>query len=146
MARLEFENIYKTRILDNIQKLIKQVIPNIPLYYDEHKGQESFLILPITDTFIDFASNSHIRQYTTQIIFQRQSGSEFTRDKDLRRLTEIAELIKRTLFNNRDLELLEVTQWFNGNVLEIIYERDEEEPEKNRAIITFECKSHEVIA
>ena len=146
MARLEFENIYKGRILDNIQKLIKQVIPGIPITYDEHKGQESFLITPISDTFLDFASNSHIREYVTQISFQIYSGSEFTRDKDLKRLTDIAELVKRTLFDNRDLELLEVTQWYNGNVSEIIYERDEEEREKNRVILTFECKSHEVIA
>lgn len=146
MARLEFENIFKGRILDNIQKLIKQSIQGVPIYYDEHKGQESFLITPINDSFVDFASNSHVRQYTTQISFQIYSGTEFTRDKDLKRLTDIAELVKRILFDNRDLELLEVTQWFNGNVAEIVYERDDEEREKTRCILTFECTSHEVIA
>ena len=30
MVKVEFENIFKKRVLDNIQKLIKQTMPNIP--------------------------------------------------------------------------------------------------------------------
>ena len=70
MAKVEFTNIYKEKVLDNVQKLIKQTIPGIPLYYDEHRGQESFLLRPISDTFIDYASNAHIRTYITEISFE----------------------------------------------------------------------------
>ena len=124
MARVEFENIFKGRVIDNIQKLIKQTIPGIPLYYDEHKGQESFLIRPISDTFVDYASNAHIRTYVTEISFQVHAGSEFNR-ANIQRLTDKAELVKRIFFDNRDLEALNINQWFNGNVSEIIYEKDE---------------------
>ena len=146
MARVEFENIFKGRVLDNIQKLIKQTLPNVPLYYDEHKGQESFLIIPVSDTFIDYASNAHIRTYTTEISFQIHSGAEFTKRHDVQRLTDKAELVKRIFFNNRDLEALGIKEWFNGRVTDIIYQRDEEDAEIERFVLTFECNVNEVIA
>lgn len=146
MARVEFENIFKSKVLDNIQKLIKQTIPSVPLYYDEHKGQESFLIIPVSDTFVDYASNAHLRTYTTQISFEVHSGSEFTRHHDVQRLTDKAELVKRIFFNNRDLEALGINEWFNGRVTDIIYERDEEDAEIERFVLTFECNVNEVIS
>jgi len=146
MAILEFENIYKDRVIDNIQKLIKQSIPSVPLYYDEHKGQESFLIRPVSDTFIDYASNAHIRTFVTEISFQVHTGSEFTKDKDLKRLTDVAELVKRIFFDNRDLEASNVNQWFNAKVTEIIYERDEEDTERERFVMTLECNVNEGVS
>jgi hypothetical protein len=145
MARVIFENVYKNRVLDNIQKLIKQTIPSVPLYYDEHRGQESFLLRPLSDTFIDYASNAHIRQYETLISFQIISGSDYTRDKDIQRLTDVAELVKRIFFNNRDLEALSLTEWYNAKVTDIIYERDEEDLEVERFVMTLECNINEVI-
>ena len=145
MARVEFENIFKERVLDNVQKLIKQTIPSIPLYYDEHKGQESFLIRPVSDTFIDYASNAHIRQYVTEISFEIHTGSEFTRDKDVKRLTDIAELVKRIFFDNRNLELLNLTEWYNAKVTDVVYERDAEDTERERFVLTLECNVNEVI-
>lgn len=145
MARVIFENIYKNRVLDNIQKLIKQTIPSVPLYYDEHRGQESFLLRPLSDTFIDYASNAHVRQYETLISFQIISGSDYTRDKDIKRLTDVAELVKRIFFNNRGLEALNLTEWYNAKVTDIIYERDEEDTEVERFVMTLECNVNEVI-
>tara|TARA_S200002703_G_scaffold152266_1_gene152523 strand:- start:1224 stop:1661 length:438 start_codon:yes stop_codon:yes gene_type:complete len=145
MARVEFENIFKERVLDNIQKLIKQTIPSIPLFYDEHKGQESFLIRPISDTFIDYASNAHVRQYVTEISFEIHTGSEFTKDKDVKRLTDIAELVKRIFFDNRNLEALSITEWYNAKVTDVVYERDTEDTERERFILTLECNVNEVI-
>ena len=146
MARVEFENIYKERVLDNIQKLIKQTIPSVPLYYDEHRGQESFLLRPQSDTFIDYASNAHIRQYETLISFQIISGSDYTRDKDIQRLTDVAELVKRIFFDNRDLEALGVTEWYNAKVTDIVYERDTEDTEVERFVMTLECNVNEGVS
>jgi len=145
MARVIFENVYKNRVLDNIQKLIKQTIPSVPLYYDEHRGQESFLLRPLSDTFIDYASNAHVRRYETLISFQIISGSDYTRDKDIQRLTDVAELVKRIFFNNKGLEALNLTEWYNAKVTDIIYERDEEDTEVERFVMTLECNVNEVI-
>ena len=99
---IEFENIYKDRVIDTIQKLLKQNLASIPIVFDEHRGQESFLIIPDADTFIDYASNVHIREFTTVINYQLRKGGEYTKENQLNRLTMIAEVVKRLLFDNRN--------------------------------------------
>ena len=146
MSRVEFNNVFKDKVLDNIQKLIKQTIPSVPLSYDEHIGQESCLIRPISDTFVDFASNTHIRTFTTTISFEIHTGTESTRDKDIKRLTDIAELLKRIFLNNRDLEALGISQWYNARIVDVVYERDAEDRERERCVLTLECNVNEVIS
>ena len=139
MTKVTFDNIFKTNVLDNIQKLIKQTIPSVPFFYDEHRGNESFLVRPIADSFVDFLSNAHIRSFTVEISYEINSSAEFTKDKDIHRLTNRAEHIKRILFNNKNLTINNETQWYNATVNEIIYERDEEnEKERESFILTFE--------
>ena len=140
---ITFENIYKDRVIDNIQKLIKTSIPAIPLMYDEHRGQESILLTPVSDIFVEFNSNSQTRAYSTLISFQIKRGSDFNKHTHLDRLTSIAEIIKRILFDNRNYEASNISQWYNGNVSSVDYERDSEEPEISRALITFECSVNE---
>jgi len=90
---IEFENIYKDRVIDTLQKLLKQNLASIPVVFDEHRGQESFLIVPESDTFIDYASNVHIREFTTSINYQLRKGGEYTKENQLNRLTMIAEVV-----------------------------------------------------
>ena len=142
MTRVAFTNNFKTTVLDNIQKLIKQTIPSIPLYYDRHRGQESFLLRPVSDNFIEYASNAHVRIYTVEVSFEIESGSDFTRNKDILRMTDIAELVKRIFFDNRNL----IDAWYNASVASVVYERDEEDKEKERFILTLECNVNEVIS
>jgi hypothetical protein len=142
MTRVVFTNNFKITVLDNIQKLIKQTIPSIPLYYDRHRGQESFLLRPVSDNFIEYASNAHVRIYTVDISFEIESGSDYTRDKDILRMTDIAELVKRIFFDNRNL----IDAWYNASVSSVVYERDEEDTEKERFILTLECNVNEVIS
>ena len=142
MTRVAFTNNFKTTVLDNIQKLIKQTIPSIPLYYDRHRGQESFLLRPVSDNFIEYASNAHVRIYTVEVSFEIESGSDYTRDKDILRMTDIAELVKRIFFDNRNL----IDAWYNASVASVVYERDEEDTEKERFILTLECNVNEVIS
>ena len=81
---IEFENIYKDRVIDTIQKLLKQNLSSIPIMFDEHRGQESFLIVPEADAFVDYASNVHIREFTTTINYQLRKGGEYTKENQLK--------------------------------------------------------------
>ena len=121
-------------------------MPAIPLLYNEHRGQESILIVPLGDDFVDFSSNAHVRQYTTIISYQIQRGTDYNKHSHLDRLTSIAEIIKRILFNNRNYEVSNVNQWFNGNVSSIEYERDVDNPEIARAVLTFQCNVNEGVS
>ena len=143
---IEFENIYKDRVIDTIQKLLKQNLASIPIVFDEHRGQESFLIVPESDTFIDYTSNAHIREFTTSINYQLRKGGDYTKENQVNRLTMIAEIIKRLLFNNRNYESGNITNWYGGQVSSVEYTRDEEDETISNAIITFQCNTNEVIS
>ena len=143
---ITFENIYKNRVIDNIQKLLKENLSSIPVLYDQHRGQESFLIVPESDSFVDYASNVHIREFSTSINYQLRKGGEYTKDNQLNRLTMIAEIVKRILFNNRNLESDNVSQWYSGQVLSVEYTRDEDDETISNAIITFQCNINEVVS
>ena len=143
---ITFENIYKNRVIDNIQKLLKENLSSIPVLYDQHRGQESFLIVPESDSFVDYASNVHIREFSTSINYQLRKGGEYTKDNQLNRLTLVAEIVKRILFDNRNLESDNVSQWYSGQVLSVEYTRDEDDETISNAIITFQCNINEVVS
>ena len=143
---ITFENIYKNRVINNIQKLLKENLASIPILFDEHRGQESFLIVPESDSFVDYASNVHIREFSTSINYQLRKGGEYTKDNQLNRLTMVAEIVKRILFDNRNLESDNVSQWYSGQVLSVEYTRDEDDETISNAIITFQCNINEVVS
>ena len=143
---ITFENIYKNRVIDNIQKLLKENLSSIPVLYDQHRGQESFLIVPESDTFVDYASNVHIREFSTSINYQLRKGGEYTKDNQLNRLTMVAEIVKRILFDNRNLESDNISQWYSGQVSSVEYTRDEDDETISNAIITFQCNINEVVS
>lgn len=143
---ITFENIYKNRVINNIQKLLKENLSSVPVLYDQHRGQESFLIIPESDSFVDYASNVHIREFSTVINYQLRRGGEYTKDNQLNRLTMIAEIVKRILFDNRNLESDNVSQWYSGQVLSVEYTRDEDDETISNAIITFQCNINEVVS
>ena len=143
---ITFENIYKDRVIDNIQKLLKENLSSIPVLYDQHRGQESFLIVPESDSFVDYASNVHIREFSTSINYQLRKGGEYTKDNQLNRLTMVAEIVKRILFDNRNLESDNVSQWYSGQVSSVEYTRDDDDETISNAIITFQCSINEVVS
>ena len=143
---IEFENIYKDRVIDTIQKLLKQNLSSIPIVFDEHRGQESILITPESDNFLDFASNVHIREFTTSINYQLRKGGEYTKENQLNRLTMIAEIIKRILFDNRNFESGNITNWYGGQVSSVEYTRDDDDETISNVIVTFQCNTNEVIS
>ena len=143
---ITFENIYKNRVIDNIQKLLKENLSSIPVLYDQHRGQESFLIVPESDSFVDYASNVHIREFSTSINYQLRKGGEYTKDNQLNRLTMVAEIVKRILFDNRNLESDNVSQWYSGQVSSVEYTRDDDDETISNAIITFQCNINEVVS
>ena len=143
---ITFENIYKDRVLDNIQKLLKQNLSSIPIFYSDHRGQESFLIIPESDTFLDHSSNVHLRQYSTTINYRLRRGGEYTKDNHLNRLTTIAESVKRILFDNKNFESDSTSQWYNGIVDSVEYTRDEDDENISNVAITFQCNVNEVIS
>lgn len=142
MSHIDYTNNYFDKVIKQIEKQILIKIQNIPLYYDENRGQESFLITPVSDSFLEATSNGHARQYVTEIKYEIRSGGDYTKDNQLKRLTNIAEIIKRIFFDNRYI----ADNWYAGEVSSVDYVKDEEDPGISRALIQFQCNANEVIS
>ena len=58
----------------------------------------------------------------------------------------IAEIVKRLLFDNRNYESGNITNWYGGQVSSVEYTRDEEDETISNVILNFQCNVNEVIS
>ena len=61
-----FENIIHDRIIDALQGLLVNEF-TVPVYVDEHRGNQSFLLTPETDTINEYGNNFQARNYAIEI-------------------------------------------------------------------------------
>ena len=116
---------YTNRIknaLDGLEKLIEAEF-NIPVM-EEHKGNESFVINPVSDELIENLSSGQARSYSVSIVYTMVQGETFTLVKD--HLTNRAERLKRLLFNNNAYNDGNYV-WHDGRVLSIDYSQNEDD-------------------
>jgi len=135
---------YTNRIknaLDGLEKLIEAEF-NIPVM-EEHKGNESFVINPVSDELTEMLSTAHIRTYDFSIIYTMVQGETFTLVKD--HLTNRAERLKRLLFNYTVYNDDGGRVWYDGKVPSISYLQSEDDPSMWMAEILFSCSSMEII-
>lgn len=140
---ITYENVIYDRIVDNLHTIIADEF-SIPIYFDEHEGNQSFLITPVTDEIEDSLTGGQVRNYTVQVSYELQSGGNYTKNS-VKQVSEITERLKRLLYNNRDYTVSGTSQFYNGIVNGIIYERDEDDQNLLRSLSSFTCTTMELI-
>jgi len=140
---ITYENVIYDRIVDNLHTIIADEF-SIPIYFDEHEGNQSFLITPVTDEIEDSLTGGQVRNYTVQVSYELQSGGNYTKNS-VKQVSEITERLKRLLYNNRDYTVSGTSQFYNGIVNGIIYERDEDDQNLLRSVSSFTCTTMELI-
>lgn len=122
-------------VLQGIEDLLETEF-SFPVSYDDHRGNESILLIPVADELLDYNSASQTREYTVNVEYELVQNGEMNYDH----LTKRAERIKRLLTNNST----NGTKWYNGRNESIEYQQDDDEADKKRAVITFSCNITEV--
>ncbi len=122
-------------VLQGIEDLIETEF-SFPVSYDDHRGNESILLIPISDELLDYNSASQTREYTVNVEYELVQNGQMNYDH----LTKRAERIKRLLTNNST----NGTKWYNGRNESNEYQQDDDEADKKRAVITFSCNITEV--
>jgi len=109
---------------------------SIPITFDEHKGNHSILIVPQEDTLVDLLAQGQSREYSILISYELTTGGNMS-ENTFKQLSNTAEHIKRLFApdNNADVS----DYWFAGQIESVVYERDEDDETKIRALITFNC-------
>ena len=122
-------------IVDKVANILGDEV-SIPITFDEHKGNHSILIVPQGDTLVDLLAQGHSREYSILISYELTTGGNMS-ENTFKQLSNTAEHIKRLFApdNNADVS----DYWFAGQIESVVYERDEDDETKIRALITFNC-------
>ena len=137
----DFTNIIYDKILQSLETIINGEF-SIPVYYDQHRGNHSFLITPVADELVGHLHDGIERRYTIEIEYQLKVGGTYNKN-DIKQVSNNMERLKTVIFNNMSYSSGDA--WFDAGIDNIDYERDTEELDMLRAIATFNCTNIEII-
>tara|TARA_R100001086_G_scaffold205455_1_gene121292 strand:- start:667 stop:1089 length:423 start_codon:yes stop_codon:yes gene_type:complete len=140
MMAISFENVIFERIIESVNTIIADEF-SIQIFYDEHQGNQSFLIQPVSDEIVDTLSHGQIREVTINIQYELDLSNKITKNA-FKQVMSITERLKRLLFNNNTYSVSGSNQFRNGSVANIAYEQEED---ILRSITTFSCQTLELV-
>ena len=126
---ITYENVIFDRVIDNLHTVIADEF-FIPVLYDEfaERGNQSFLITPVSDEYMEEINIGQVRNYTVNVNYQIDFAGNYTKDS-LKQVALIAERYKRLMYNNRNYSVSGTRQFYNAIVESIEYGRDEDNPD-----------------
>ena len=138
---ITFSNTIYDDIMESLSTIINDEF-SVPVYYDEHKPPQSFILRPVSDELVANLSSGMERAYTIEINYQLKIAGKYTKNT-MKQVSNTMERLKRLVFNN--ISYLSGDKWFNGNLQSIEYEIDDEDPTLLRGLGTFICNNIETI-
>ena len=137
---ISFENVIFERIIESVNTIIADEF-SIQIFYDEHQGNQSFLIQPVSDEIVDTLSHGQIREVTINIQYELDLSNKITKNA-FKQVMSITERLKRLLFNNNTYSVSGSNKFRIGSVANIAYEQEED---ILRSITTFSCQTLELV-
>ena len=102
------------------------------------------MITPVSDELEESLTSGQIRNCEVEISYQLTSSGNYTKNS-VKQVSEIAERLKRLLYNNRNYAVSGTTKFYNGIVSGVTYERDEDDDGLLRSILSFTCTTMELV-
>ena len=137
----DFTNILFTKIIEPLTNLINGEF-SVPVHYDEHRGNTSFLITPQSDSLVTRLSYCTPREYEIEISYQVKFGGSYNKNS-IKQVSGIMERLKRLINNNPTSN--GGGEFFDANISSIEYERDEDDKSLLRGIAIFNCQNIEAL-
>ena len=137
----DFVNIIFDEILEKLANIINGEF-NVPVYYDEHKGNQSFLLTPESDEIVTNVSSGMQRQYNVIIDYQLKTGGEYTKNS-IKQVSNIMERLKRLIYNEKIQS--SGAEWFDARITTIEYKIDEDDKTLLNGVANFNCQNMEII-
>tara|TARA_R110002110_G_scaffold156731_5_gene352208 strand:+ start:265 stop:687 length:423 start_codon:yes stop_codon:yes gene_type:complete len=138
---ITFTNTIYDDVIDSLATIINDEF-TIPIHYDEHRGNQSFLLTPESDTLLEHLSSGISREYSISVEYQVKSGGTYNKNS-FKQVSNIMERFKRLVFNN--INYSSGTSWFDGRITDIDYSRDEDDGTLLKGVATFVCNNIEII-
>jgi hypothetical protein len=137
-----YANVVYENVIESLQDIINTEF-KIPVF-DEHRGNQSFVIDPQEDTLIEHFASGQSRNYDVDIVYTLMRGGGWRSIKT--QLTSTAEHLKRLIFNNSNYSPSGVYKFHDGKIETVEYNQDEDDLDLWRANISFNCIVTEVYA
>ena len=138
---IDYTNTINDKIMETLSSLINAEF-SIPIYYDEHRGNQSFLLLPTSDNLITHLQSGIEREYSIEIEYELKTAGAYNKN-DLKQVSNIMERLKRLIFNNMSHNNGDT--WFDAGLDNIEYLRDEDNQNVLKSIASFNCTNIEII-
>lgn len=138
---ITFTNTIYDDVMETLATLINDEF-SIRIFYDEHKGAHSFLLIPDSDDLVENLSTGTQRAYSVLINYQLKIGGQYSKN-NFKQVSNIMERLKRLIYNNSSYTNGSI--WFDANIDNITYERDDDDLSLLRGLATFSCQNIEAI-
>lgn len=136
---ITYENVIYDRVIESLHSIIANEF-SIPVYFEDHEGNQSFLISLTEDQLDESLLSGQTRNHTVTISYQLLSNGNYTKNS-VKQVSSIMERLKRLLYNNRNT----ADKFFNGQVDTIEYNRDEDNQNLLNGILSFSCMTMEIL-
>ena len=142
---ITYENVIFDRVIDNLHTIIADEF-SIPVLFDvtAERGNQSFLVTPAADDLEESLVNGQVRHCTVNINYELFSAGNYTKNS-MKQVSSITERLKRLLYNNRNYTVSGTSQFYNGLIDNIVYERDEDDQSILRSNTSFTCTTMELV-
>ena len=138
---VDFTNVFYDNIMESLATVINGEF-DTQVHYDEHRGNQSFLLVPTSDEFVTFLSTGQQREYNVEISYQLKIGGQYTK-LNMKQVALVMERLKKLIYQNKIYSNGSV--WFDAHITTIEYVRDEDDDSLLRGVANFNCNSIEVI-
>ena len=135
---ITYENVVYDRVIESLYALLGNEF-GIPIRFDEHKGNQSFLITLGDDELVGLISTGQTREYSVGISYQLVAGGDYGKNQ-IKQVSEIAERVKKLIHNNTAYSPSGTYKWHDGRIETITYAQTEG---ILSATIAFACVSTE---
>ena len=130
---ITYENEINT-VIDKVASIISTELTGVPLGFDQHRGNQSLLVVPQEDTVVEIMANGQVREYTILISYELANTGQYS-ENNFKQISNVAEHIKRLFAPDNNSTVSDY--YFDGQVDGISYEREEN---ANKALITLTAK------
>ena len=138
-----FENVIFFRVLEKLHKLLSNEF-FVPIYFDEHRGNQSFLITPSADNIEELFVSGQSREYNVIIDYQLKTNGTYTKN-NFKQIAQIMERLKRLIYNNKTYSVSSDVKFYNASVESINYEQNEDDTSLLSASLVFSCTTMELV-
>lgn len=133
-----YSNIFQERIIIGLTTLMNQEFKT-PIVFDEHKGNQSFLIMNQNEGLVSYLSNAEHREFNLTIQYRLKQPSYGHSVNTLNAVSLKMERLRKLIFTNRTLN--NGADWFDAKIESVEYLKDEEENNFILSNAEFVCSS-----